>query len=117
MVNRYLLVLLMLWTKQDARIYHDSLGMRKRIVLTGAIKKAAVQKHVQSHREMMEGLLKEEVEKRIEEVEKRKEAEQQRKEAEQQRKEAEQRMKEMQKQIEALEAEKEGNPEKKRKLA
>ena len=105
MVNRYLLVLLMLWTKQDARIYHDSLGMRKRIELIGAIKKAAVQKHVQSQREIMEGLLKE----RQEAVEKRKEMEQKRKEAEQQ-------MKVMRKQIEALKAEK-GNPEKKRKLA
>ena len=94
MVNRYLLVLLMLWTKQDARLYHDSLGPRERIVLEGAIKKSAVQDHIQSHKEKVEAQLKEEVEKR---------------------RKAEQQVEEMQKQIEALKAEK-GNPEKRRKL-
>ena len=128
MVNRYLLVLLMLWTKQDARIYHDSLGMRKRIELIGAIKRAAVQKHVQSQREIMEGLLKErqeaeekgqEAEKKGQEAEEKGQAEKKRQEAEKKRQEGEKRIKEMEKEIEAWKKkeEKEGNPpEKKRKL-
>ena len=58
-INRYLLVLMLLWTKQDACLYRDRIGVRDRIGLPGATKKSAVRDHIQSMKERMEAELRE----------------------------------------------------------
>ena len=89
MINRYLLVLILLWTKQDACLYHDSMGPKLRITLPGATKKSAVRDHIQSMTEKM-AALREEAEQRQREAEQgRREAEEKQREAEEKQREAE----------------------------
>ena len=101
-INRYLLVLMLLWTKQDACLYRDRIGVRDRIGLPGATKKSAVRDHIQSMKERMEAELREVEEKLREVQEGRSKAERGRKEAERGRKEEEKRLREVEEELETL---------------
>ena len=55
MINRYLLALILLWTKHEGPMYsRGGLWQRQRLHLTGGTKKKALQKHIQSMAELAE---------------------------------------------------------------
>ena len=97
-INKYLLALLLLWTRPNNSIYHVNEGMSKpKLMLHTAVKKSLVKSHILSNTEKLQLLLdaaREQAQEQLEQAQQ--EAQQQREQAQEQREQLEQR-------IEALE--------------
>ena len=101
-VNRYLLALILLWTKPDEGVYNEAPAVKRRkLGFADAVKKSLIKAHIQSESEKIRTQLQEALEiagKQRQELEKeRKRAEKQRQELEKERKRAEKQRQELEK--------------------
>ena len=93
-VNRYLLALILLWTKQNAHMYYDHDGnLRPWIKRTGAVKKSLIMPHIRTETEKLaaetEVLTAQLLQEKKEREEEKKEREEEKKEREEEKKERE----------------------------